>query len=60
MTYRTKIHFKPVMATITTKFNFLHKGRMCACGHHMKYHIQGTSKCLFGVCGCDGYAACSS
>lgn len=55
-----KIHFKPVMATMTTKFDFLHRGRICACGHHMKYHIQGTSKCLFGVCGCDRYAACSS
>lgn len=37
------------------KFNFLNRERICACGHHMKYHIQGVSKCLFSVCACDHY-----
>jgi len=38
-----------------TKFSFLNREKICSCGHSMKYHIQGVSKCLFGVCDCDRY-----
>ncbi|AFU58415.1 hypothetical protein Ngar_c14790 [Candidatus Nitrososphaera gargensis Ga9.2] len=35
--------------------NLFSREKTCACGHPAKYHIQGFSKCLFGVCGCDHY-----
>ena len=56
MKYIKQVNHEPVaLHSGITKFNFLNRERTCACGHHMKYHIQGVSKCLFGVCACDHY-----
>lgn len=40
-----------------SKIGFFNREKVCTCGHYMKYHIQGVSKCLFGVCDCDRYSA---
>jgi hypothetical protein len=37
------------------RLGFFSREKICACGHPVKYHIQGASKCLFGVCACDHF-----
>lgn len=29
--------------------------RRCSCGHQKDYHVNGKSKCVFGICRCEKY-----
>jgi len=46
---------KRVAINTGLRLKVFNREKICSCGHPVKYHIQGNSKCLFGVCNCDHY-----
>jgi hypothetical protein len=54
--YIQEINHKAMALYSGLRLNLFNRERICTCGHPMKYHIQGFSKCLFGVCSCDHYS----